>query len=347
MNTAPFCLPSALGSRRIRLSVVVSLALGLLVPSWAEAVRTQHIALRTGWNAVFLEVQPATDQPGEVFRDLPVETVACFYPGSQEAGLLKPPGGATWREEGWAVWYAPARPESFAANLSAIQSQRAYLILATADAIWTVTGRPRAHRLAWHANSCTFTGLPVDQAAPPTFAEFFRGSPAHQRLRIFQLQTGQWKRVLDPASTRVRSGEAYWIQSDGPSTWPGPLWVNLPATGELDFDVYSPGQNLEFENLSTTPAQIQIETLASAESLPLRRPVRAAGSFQTERTPLPARLNLPALPPGGRATLRLEPARESVTTDSAETLLRLTDGRGTQLWLPVRARRPATTAFVP
>lgn len=347
MNTASFSPPSFAGVWRLRIPLVVTLAWGLLLPSWAEAVRTQQIPLRTGWNAVFLEVQPAVTRPDQVFQGLPVETVACFYPGSQEAGLLRPPGGASWREEGWAVWYAPSRPEAFAANLSAIQSQRAYLILATADALWTVTGRPRAQRLNWHPNSCTFTGLPVDPAAPPTFAEFFRGSPAHERLHIFQLQAGQWKRVANPAATLVRSGEAYWIQSDGPSTWPGPLTVTLPAIGELDFDVHSPGQNLDFENLSPTPARIQIETIGTAESLPLRRPIRSAGNSATERNLLPARVTLPALAAGGRASLRLEPARDAFTSETAETLLRLTDGRGTQLWLPIRARRPVATALVP
>lgn len=347
MNTAPFSSPTLTGVGRFRIPLAATLAWALLLTTWAEAVRTQQIPLRAGWNAVFLEVQPAETRPDRAFEGLPVETVACFYPGSQEAGLLRPPGGASWREEGWAVWYAPSRPEAFAANLFTIQSQRAYLILATADALWTVTGRPRAQRLNWHPDSCTFTGLPVDPAAPPTFGEFFRGSSAHERLRIFQLQAGQWKRVANPAATLIRSGEAYWIQSDGPSTWPGPLAVNLPATGELDFDVHSPGQNLDFENLSSTPAQIQIETVLGTESLPLRQPLRLAGSTLTERNLLPARVSLPELAAGGRATLRLEPARDALSTETAETLLRLTDGRGTQLWLPIRARRAVSTALVP
>lgn len=348
MNTVLTRLPSTIGLWRIRCFLVVLLAPALLLLTRAEAVRTQQITLRAGWNAVFLEVQPSVAEPGEIFRGLPVEIVACFYPGSQEAGLLRPPGGASWREEGWAVWYAPHRPESFAGNLSTLQSQRGYLILATADATWSVTGRPRAHHLAWHANSCSFTGLPVDPAAPPTFAEFFRGSPAHARLRIFQLQSGQWKRVADPATARIRSGEAYWIQTDGPSTWQGPLWVRLPTIGELDFDVHSPGYSLDFENLSTTSARIQIETWGDAGSLPLRRLIRLAGSQTMERNILPAKLRLPDLTSGRRTTLWLEPARESLASDTAETLLRITDGRGTQLWLPVRARRSsAVTALVP
>jgi len=299
--------------------------------------------MRAGWNAVFLEVQPEASKPSEVFAGLPVETVACFVPGRLEAQYLRSPGDAPWRDEGWAVWHAPSRPEAFLSNLYDIQAGRALLILANADFDWTITGEARATVLDWHPNTCTFTGLPVEPTAPPTFAQFFAGSSAHQRLRIFRLEGGTWKLVRNAASEKPRSGEAYWIQTDGASRHQGPLRVKLPASGELDFDRYGGGYSLEFVNESAAgPLRVSIEVVGGNEALKLRQITRDLAKQETTRALLPAALELPSLPPGSSAALRLEPYREAMTGGSGSTLLKITDGRGTQLYVPVHARRETT-----
>lgn len=306
----------------------------------ADARREQTIPIRTGWNAVFLEVQPDASKPSELFAGLPVETVACFFPARRDAQYLRNPGDAPWREEGWAVWHAPSRPEAFLSNLHEIQAPRALLIRASADFLWKVTGAARATVIGWHPNTCTLTGLPVDSALVPTFAQFFSGSEAHQRLRIFRLQSGVWKLVRDPASERPQSGEAYWIQTDGASDYQGPLRVKLPASGELDFDVHGGSFSLQFRNESpTSEARVRMETMSSANALPLRRVLPELAASEIVRAPLPSVVDFPILPAGGSATLRLAPHREAMRGASGTTLLRITDGRGTQLWVPVRARR--------
>lgn len=308
----------------------------------AAATRTQVIPIRAGWNAVFLEVQPAAASPGEVFAGLPVEAVACFIPGRLEAQYLRDPGDAPWREEGWAVWHAPARAEAFLSNLFEIQAQRALLVRASADFDWTVTGEVRATVLEWHPNACTLTGLPVDPAAPPTFAQFFEGSPAHRRLRIFRLEAGNWKLVRNPGAERVRNGEAYWIETDGASRYQGPLRVRFPAPGELDFDRRSGGYPLEVTNDSGTRSlRVRIEVAGGGDTLPLRQVSRDLSRRATTRGPLPAAIDLPLLVPGKSVTLRLEPHRDAMPSASGATLLRVTGDQGTQFWLPVRARKDA------
>lgn len=197
--------------------------------------------------------------------------------------------------------------------------------------------------IAWHPNTCTLTGLPVDSALAPTFAQFFSGSEAHQRLRIFRLQNGVWKLVRDPASERPQSGEAYWIQTDGASDYQGPLRVKLPASGELDFDVHGGGYSLQFRNESpTSEARVRLETIGPSNALPLRRVLPELAASEAVRTPLPSVVDFPFLPVGGSTTLRLAPQRDAMSGASGTALLRITDGRGTQLWVPVRARRELT-----
>jgi hypothetical protein len=310
------------------------------VSAQASTQRTQNIELHAGWNAVFLEVQPNAAKPGEVFGGLPVETVASFFPGRQEAQYLRNPGDAPWREEGWAVWYAPSKSEAFLSNLYEIQALRPLLVRASSDFTLTVTGEARASSLEWYPNTCTFTGLPIDPEAPPTFAQFFAGSTAHQRMRIFRLTNGAWKLVTNPASDHARSGEAYWVQTDGASTYQGPLRVKMPVGGELDFDLHGSGASLKFVNESAlTPAQVRIDVTSGPDGLPLRQVTRNPATLQTVRGSLPGTFELSSLAAGQSQSLRLEPDRDAMRGAGGATLLRITDGRGTQLWLPIRARR--------
>jgi hypothetical protein len=329
---------------RTFLLLLILAAGGCAAPTQARAgtAGSQTLSLRAGWNAVFLEVQPAAAHPSELFAGLPVETVACFVPGRLDSQYLRSPGDAPWRDEGWVVWHAPERPDAFLSTLHEIQARRGLLIRASADFTWTVTGEVRATVLEWHPNTCSLTGLPVDPAAPPTFARFFEGSPAHRRLRIFRLESGNWKLVRNPAEEKVRSAEAYWIQTEGASTYQGPLRLELPRTGELDFGLILGSRNLGFVNeIGGAPARVSVEVMSAdgAATLPLRRVQRNPATLATAATDLPAASSLPALAAGERTSIRLEPHRDAMKGTQASSLLRITDGRGTRLWVPVRARR--------
>lgn len=319
-------------------------ALGLFcgtIAGWPALERTQTLRLRAGWNAVFLEVQPAASTPLEVFGKLPVETVACFVPGRIEARYLRDPGDAPWRGDGWAVWYAPSKPEAFLSNLYEVQAQRAFMVLASADFTWNLVGEARATVLEWHPDTCTFTGLPVDPTSPPTFAQFFAGSDAHRRMRIFRLAGGVWKLVSDPSLEQVQSGEAYWIQTDGASSYQGPLRVTLPANGDLDFDLRGGEFKLDFLNASkTSTARVTVELASAHNTLPLHQISRDLSKRQTTRTLIQQRIELP-LRIGATGSLRVGPDRDSMQGSSGTTLLRITDGRGTLVWVPVRAQRDA------
>jgi len=308
------------------------------------ALLTQAIELLPGWNAVCLEVQPAASRPDEVFMGTPVEVAACFLPGSLGEQYVRRLGDAPWREEGWAVWRAPAQTEVFLSNLSDVQAHRAYLIRASAHFTLRITGKPRARMIAWQPDSCTFTGLPVDAVAPPTFQEFFSGSEEHKRLRIFRLEAGRWALVRDPKTARPRSGEAYWIQTDGASAYEGPMRLSLPARGEFDLDGMGSFRALNIFNAAPSTARIRIETAGGAEGLQLQWVERDLTALATRRQTLSAVLELPALRGGAATSVQLAVDRTAMKAESESTLLKISDGRGTVHWVPVSARRsPAAT----
>lgn len=312
----------------------------LALTAWtcpAAVTRTQEVDLHPGWNAVFLEVQPAASQPAEVFAALPVDLVAVYLPGSATETYLQAPGDAPWKAEGWCAWYAASTATAFLSNLRDIQAGRAYLVRATAAARLVVTGVAAPLRPTWAPQTCTFTGLPVSPAAAPTFADFFAGSTAHQSLRFYRLEEGRWRRLERPAETTIRAGEAYWIQTDGASRYAGPLQVSLPASGRLDFGAQGMRAGLTLVNVGRGFAQPRLELHGGDEALALRYSVRAVGTVATPAEALTTPVALPALAPGAKLELTLEPERRGVSAE-ASTLLRLSDGRGWELWVPVFAR---------
>jgi hypothetical protein len=218
------------------------------------------------------------------------------------------------------------------------------LIRATEQCTWRVTGLPSTRSINWYPNTCTLTGLPVDAEAPPTFKEFFSGSEAHQRLRIFRLEGGNWKLVQDPATARPRSGEAFWIQTDGASSYQGPLRVKVAAFGEIDFDLGETEKSLEFYNEGPSVARVRIESITDSDSLSLQIIDRDLSRRSVEYRPLPPVLELPVLPGSTGTVVRLALDRAALLSESVSTVLKISDGRGTQQWLPVRARRTLAAA---
>jgi hypothetical protein len=318
-------------------SLAALLLPGLGTDASAGTLRTQTINLQLGWNAVFLEVQPTNAHPTNVFRNLPVQTVAWFQRGGLDSQYLRNPGDAPWRSEGWSVWHAPDQTGAIVSDLHSIRGGQAYLLRSTETTTITLTGDAVFNRLEWQPNNCTFTGLPVDDDEGPTFQQFFAGSSAHARLRIYRLENGSWRLVRTPATTRTRAGEAYWIQTDGASLFQGPLRLNLPASGEIDFGSGADSFPLELTGTAQRPPSCTVTVQGSPPALNLIHAAQPPNAIAYVRTNLPTNLPLPKT--HITQTLRIEPDRARMTTSPASTLLRVHDGIGTVHWIPVRASR--------
>src|SRR5262245_60496375 len=81
---------------------------------------TQVISLRPGWNAVYLEVQPANNAPGVVFGNLPVASVWTHAQRVTSADFIQDASEQDFKEAGWLGWFHPSRPEAFLGNLGAV-----------------------------------------------------------------------------------------------------------------------------------------------------------------------------------------------------------------------------------
>lgn len=331
---------------RALMAASLALGTGLGAEEAALALRTQTMRLEPGWNAVYLEVYPSEAEPGRVFAGLPVDVVASFYERPVAAQFMTDPGADLFRKAGWGVWYAEDRPDAFLKSLHAIHGQQAYLVHATRGFVWQVTGAVVVSEVAWTPHAYNLVGFAVDAQSPPTFAQFFDGSPAHRHDRIFRLLDGVWRRVTAPGAERMRSGEAFWIYCQGASNYRGPLAVETRTRqGVL---VGQGAVPVTLRNRTSFPVVPVFEHVPSGgPAVPLSLVVRALGEGQGEMrsvaVPRPEgawSFELPALEAGQSLQVPLEARTESLTRPTQASVLRVRSDLGTEVWLPVFAIRP-------
>ena len=328
-------------STRHALRIVLSAL--FLGPLQAEVLREQTIQLRRGWNAVHLEVHPTDRKPAEVFRDVPVDIVARYFRVQSSVEFIADPSLESIQSEGWGVWYAPHRPDAFLSKLHSLRGNECYLIHATADHLWKVTGAVRYEPPRWRNASFNLVGFTVDESAPPSFGAFFAGTEGRIGTRIYRLQEGRWIKVLNPAQTLMRAGEAFWTYCDGRTDYQGPLALELPGSGVLDFG--SRGQELSLTWRTTTPSQPSVQTVAPSGSNPVDR----LSLRSVERDPDTLVKSYPILSSkslaGGSVArsgrLTIQARRDEFATGAQGVLLRITDGSGALAWIPVTALPPA------
>jgi len=333
------------GTRALQRWAFCCLATSLWAGSLAAStglVRTQTLQLREGWNSIYLEVTPEENTPDQVFAGLPVEKVATFYPRESPVEYISDPGTAGWNKENWAIWYAPHRADAFLSSLHAVHAHQAYLILASEEVTWTVEGLVERQQIRWKSDSFNHVGFVVDAVAPPTFAQCFAGSKAHQNPRIYRLVNGHWALVESPANTLMQSGEACWVFCQGSSDFQGPLDIRLQHQRGLIFggDDRAP---FAIRNRSPMPVTIAVHTQADLPSLPLSYRIRVLGEKQIRNAavPLPATLGLGNVEPDEVKGFYFEVRPEEMTAPVQRTLLRISTDLGIHYWIPVVAHRSA------
>jgi hypothetical protein len=176
---------------------------------------------------------------------------------------------------------------------------------------------------------------------PPTFGQFFAGSAAHRHNRLYRLVDGSWKRVSDPSSESMRSGEAFWIYSDGRSDYQGPLRVDTLARQGLVLGE-RPGE-LVLRNLASHPLQPKIHHLAAqGEPVPLAFVVQVTGDPRSlaRRAPMakpsgPWLQEMPPLEAGASVRVPMATRLDAMHSHAQVSLLRIDTDLGTESWVPV------------
>jgi hypothetical protein len=311
----------------------------------ADITRVQTIQLQPGWNSIFLEVDPLDPKPSDLFQGTPVTIVAAYTAVDKSVQYVQNPStNSLTQRNGWDVWYSPSRPDAFLTRLFTLNGNKPYLLYSQSNYTWNVTGNALLTSVKWKPNSYTLAGFCVDSVSPPTFDQFFKGSPNHKPYQVYRLVNGQWFKMDSAQTTQMRSGEACWIYCQGSSDYQGPLYTKL--SGSLTFPLNGANPSgLTLMNNSPNPLGVQVLNVAGGAQLPLGFQLRAVTDTNvvTATYDLPDNYNLPSFDAAEKRGLWLVLRSEKMSAATQTGLLKITTDLGTINWVPVTGNRSSET----
>jgi len=329
---------------QIQKMLFVSFLIGICLAANAMANQTitKTIALKQGWNAIYLTVKPETPDPDILFDKTAVTQVLTFFPLRSPVQFIQDPDEVEWKKAGWHRWVTKNQYESALNNLYEMLPNQAYLIFSSEDQTLSVSGNPVLPSFDWRPDSFNFVGFHVDSLTPTTFAQFFASSEAHVDFHIYTLHNNHWKRIEKPEATNIVSGQAYWVYCVGGSQYQGPISLTLPGSNNnLNFLSSISEVNFEISNQSPDPVSFSLETFNNTEGsdfVPISL-VTYSDLMIPQYTTLTSYSPNESIAPGKKVTIRLAINRKALVNTEAFCLLKLTDDLGDVIYIPVRAEK--------
>lgn len=302
---------------------------------------TQTFNLHPGWNAIFLEVEPEQKDMEVILQGLPLAGIWTWVPRGIAMQFVQNPSEKLLGAEGWHVYFPKSRGEvNLLSNLFALQANRAYLIeiQGNNNVTWNVTGRPSLKRQAWEPNSFNLTGFSLNGTSSPAFADFFGSSAAHAGQAIYRLSdAGIWELVQNPASAQMRSGEAFWIYTEGASAYSGPITVRADFGDGLDFHKALTTNKLWIRNVSSSAKTVTIRYIPMSSPVPLLKLfVNANGAITWPDFGAEETLTISA---GKERLLTFSLKRAALSMPRTESLIEIVDNAGGRYLVPVSAEK--------
>ena len=242
-----------------------------LLPARGEVLLDQSIAVKPGWNAVYVEVAP-TESLADTFSPWPTESVGLYDPA---AFLATRQFGASSESQGMALspiamWHRD-RPD--ASEAQSLPAGTVCVFFSTNPAACTVSvrGVPAAPRTTWHPTGpkkpYNFLGLslqPNAQITPGDYLDGFDGIKSLSGIyRVFGTDGSSPPTITRVYSTtKLADGNVLLVPSSEISDWSGVLFVS-PMDG-LDFGTNATLRVLTVRNDSTLPRTASVDLVDSA-----------------------------------------------------------------------------------
>ena len=298
---------------------------------------TQTFTLHPGWNAIFLEVEPNSTSPADIFSGIgALESVWMWNPRTGTVEFIDDPNDLVPEQPQWLV-YIPRN--QVASNLHAIHGNTAYLIKlgGNSDVTLSIDGEPLVPSIKWKANSFNFVGFHLKEGEQPSFSAFFSSSPAHAGQPIFVLDNGHWAEISDPTNEKMKKGVAFWIYCKGSSVFTGPVSVQLDQGKALDYGAILSEQDLWVINDSDEEKHINLSVSDGTVNLHywmFQPQNNIAKWIEMDRYPLTITVK-----PHEKQRLRLGVKRKDMDPGSVyKANLIVNDGGGSEILVPVSVK---------
>ncbi len=234
---------------------------------------TQSFALKAGWNAIYLNVDPSyATLDALVAADAanPIQEIWLWQPAPATAQFIQSPQLPSGNGSQWVSWVRATGPAS---QLQRAVGNAAYLVRISTNAptyTWNLKGKPVPFRFRWTSTGLNLLGFPTPTTQPPTFESFLAPAPAFQQAaQIFYYPGGNLGAtnpapLNTPRTYSVRRGEAYWMRAgDTYNRYFGPFEVVLPGAAGVQFRDDLGQSRLRLRNLTSGNLTVSLRLLAS------------------------------------------------------------------------------------
>ena len=244
--------------------LMIAAGCAAMVAGAAEPEMAQQIALKKGWNSVYLRVGPSASAD-ELFASWPVKWVALYNPAETFDTRQFSNRGETegTKATGYLVW---RRGDAWASTLKSVPANSVLVAFATNTWSGAFRGVPRAPRIHWHDSltqgTMNLVGFSVyDETITDTY---FSGlSVGDGPFYVFGGSNANAPQIMPTTmagAKKYTDGEVLLVDSKKTSDWSGVLNVS-PAKG-LDFGTESSRSMLEVRNDGATAREVSVTMLA-------------------------------------------------------------------------------------
>ena len=331
---------------------------------------TQNLKLVAGFNPVYIQVTPASNDCDSVFGSVPnIESVWMYNRYTKTATSGSTPDAASVGQDHWLMWFPKRSQNNFLGTLSQVRAGQSYLIRVSSNTppvTVSIKGIPGAPRTDWLPLDMTLAGCPISETSPVTFAQFFRDIPelttdAGSSSSFYSIDPRQARetQIRNPEITPILPGRAYWFILNGHRDNPYPVMATaMSQMNSVQFLSDGKSQSMSFVNsMTAVPATLHLALLAS-ESPPPGTPDMAGavpvaalilgpdGSYTPQLLANGVDITLA---PGESRTLRLALATSLLTPTSNlnatyQSLIEVTEpAHGYRQLIPVVAAVPASS----
>lgn len=306
---------------------LLALMLFFLISSVHAANRTQVISLKKGWNAVFLEVDPAISEQNlstfifgqaGVTDAIPIQIITTYLPTETSVEYIDSPDEEVWKKPSWNSWIRDDQPGAFLTNLYDLEAGQAYLIKSSRDFEWSVTGAVRKIDTKWKPGSFNLVGFQVEENAA-SFHQLFQESSTAEALRqgpIYSLIKGVWERVSLP-DLAVSKNTSYWAFSDGNTAFQGNVELGLEG-GEKVMNFLDTVEAKTVSLNNTTPSEKTVTLSLEDNEVPLSL-VGKDEFFENTYTPVADLVQTITVPANTETLVKLAIRRGDITTAGEKT----------------------------
>jgi photosystem II stability/assembly factor-like uncharacterized protein len=251
---------------------ILALLILCVAPARAQYL-TQSIALKPGWNAVYLRVNATNDSLENIVGALsPISEIWLWRPNQIEGRIFTDPvvpiSGSDWVQ--WTKASGPAGAFQLLANY-------AYLIrnASATEYTWNLKGKPVPPEFRWSSSGLNFIGFSTRESNPPVFSNFLAPALSATPFEIFNYPGGEGPTdspatapVFSQNTVTARRNEAFWIrkQDNTDNRYFGPLEIVLQDYRGVNFHESGGAYSLRIRNQTAQTNSITATLIASETS---------------------------------------------------------------------------------